>query len=178
MFRTDMPHIGGYAQAHVAARGRRRVHGRRRATVLILLAGVAAHVAAQPAPNPSDIERGRYLVLIGHCNNCHTAGYTAASGQIDEAQWLTGNPVGWRIKQGTSYAINLRLFVQNLGVDDWLRTVRTVQSRAPMPWWSLRETSEPDLRAIYAYIRSLTPLGESAPAFLPANQVPPLASTP
>jgi len=139
------------------------------AATLLLLAGLSGHAMAQTAPDPRDIERGRYLVLIGHCNNCHTAGYTAASGQVDEARWLTGNPVGWRGRQGTSYAINLRLFVQNLSADDWLRTVRNVQSRPPMPWWSLRETTDTDLRAMYAYIRSLTPLGEPAPAFLPAD---------
>src|SRR5947209_6633036 len=39
------------------------------------------------------IERGKYLVLIGHCNNCHTAGYGSAAGSVPEERWLTGNPV-------------------------------------------------------------------------------------
>ena len=136
---------------------------------LLAVIGTAAVVAPAAATPASEAERGKYLVVTSHCNNCHTAGYTAASGQVDEARWLTGNPVGWRGRQGTSYAINLRLFVQNLSADDWLRTVRNVQSRPPMPWWSLRETTDTDLRAMYAYIRSLTPLGEPAPAFLPAD---------
>ena len=169
MFRARMHGKDADAPTAAAARAGLRMRGWRRAT-LVLMAGLAGHAAAQPTPDPRDIERGRYLVLIGHCNNCHTAGYAAASGQVGEAQWLTGNPVGWRSKQGTSYAINLRLFVQDLGVDDWLRIVRSVQSRAPMPWWSLRETTDADLRAMYAYIRSLTPVGEPAPAFLPADQ--------
>ena len=126
-----------------------------------------------PASGPSaTLERGRYMVLTGHCNNCHTAGYVAASGKIPEDRWLMGNPVGWRSKQGTTYGTNLRLYVQNLSEEGWIQAVRNGRPRAPMPWWSLRDTSEDDLRAMYRYIRSLAPLGEPAPAFLPPDQVP------
>ncbi len=83
-----------------------------------------------------------------------------------------GNPVGWRSKKGTTYATNLRLYFQNLSEDGWLQVARTAQPRAPMPWWSLRDTSDEDLRAMYRYIKSLTPLGEPAPSFLPPDQVP------
>ena len=119
------------------------------------------------------IERGRYLVLIGHCNNCHTAGYAASMGKIPEERWLTGNPIGWRGKQGTTYATNLRLYVQNLSEEGWIQAAREIQSRPPMPWWSLRETNDEDLRAMYRYVRSLTPFGQPAPSFLPPDQVPP-----
>src|SRR5262245_45512536 len=138
-----------------------------------LFAGTGALVFAQTGSPPSAIERGRYLVVIGHCNNCHTAGYTAASGKIPEDRWLMGNPIGWRSKKGTTYAINLRLYVHNLSEEGWIHVARTAQSRAPMPWWSLRDTNDDDLRAMYRYIRSLTPLGEPAPSFLPPDQVPP-----
>ena len=127
-----------------------------------------------PTSGPSaTLERGRYMVLTGHCNNCHTAGYVAASGKVPEDRWLLGNPVGWRSRQGTTYGTNLRLYVQNLSEEGWIQAVRNAQPRAPMPWWSLRETSEDDLRAMYRYIRSLSPLGEPAPAFLAPDQVPP-----
>jgi hypothetical protein len=39
--------------------------------------------AAQPA-GQSLIERGRYLVHVAGCNDCHTPGYTAASGKVNE----------------------------------------------------------------------------------------------
>src|SRR5262245_734675 len=32
----------------------------------------------QAASNPQQIERGRYVVEIGGCNDCHTAGYAEA----------------------------------------------------------------------------------------------------
>jgi mono/diheme cytochrome c family protein len=133
---------------------------------------VSTGLAQTPSP-AATLERGRYMVLTGHCNNCHTAGYVAAAGKIPEERWLMGNPLGWRSKQGTTYGTNLRLYVQGLSEEGWIQAVRNTQPRAPMPWWSLRATSDDDLRAMYRYMRSLTPLGEPAPAFLPPDQVPP-----
>ena len=139
----------------------------------MLLLAAASGAAAQSGADAALLERGRYMVLTGHCNNCHTAGYVTTSGKIAEDRWLMGKPLGWRSKQGTTYGTNLRLYLQNLSEEGWIQAVRNAQPRAPMPWWSLRETSDDDLRAMYRYIRSLTPLGQPAPAFLPADQVPP-----
>jgi mono/diheme cytochrome c family protein len=56
---------------------------------------------AQPVPSqatPADkasIERGRYLVSISGCNDCHTGGYAETGGKTPEADWLTGVPVGF-----------------------------------------------------------------------------------
>ena len=128
--------------------------------------------AAESARQAELIERGRYMVVTGHCNNCHTNGYAAASGEVPESQWLTGNPVGWRGKEGTVYAPNLRIYLQGMDVKTWLLAAKNAKPRAPMPWWSVRETSDDDLVAMYAYIRSLQPVGVPAPSFLPAGQVP------
>lgn len=130
-------------------------------------------VLAQSDSLAKQIDRGRYLVLIGHCNNCHTAGYAPSGGKVPEERWLTGNPVGWRGKNGTTYAHNLRLYVKDLTEDGWLQLVKNVQSRAPMPSWSLRATTDDDLKAMFHYIRSLKPLGEPAPLFLPPDKDPP-----
>jgi hypothetical protein len=40
------------------------------------------------------IERGRYLVEIGGCNDRHAAGYTQAEGRIEESKWLIGSNLG------------------------------------------------------------------------------------
>jgi mono/diheme cytochrome c family protein len=135
-------------------------------------ASMSASALAQAGSVTATLERGRHLVLIGHCNNCHTAGYTAAAGKVPEERWLTGNPVGWRSKQGTTYASNLRLFVQNISEQDWIRVMRTVEWRPPMPWWSMRDHTDEELKAMYHYIRSLKPLGQPAPSFLPPDHVP------
>jgi len=92
---------------------------------------------------------------------------------VPEDLVLTGNPVGWRGRIGTTYASNLRLYMQALTEDDWLRLARTAQWRAPMPWWSIREYDDAELRAIYRYVRSLAPLGQPAPTFLPPDVAPP-----
>jgi len=144
-----------------------------RLSAVAVIAVFSASAIAQVVSRTAMVERGRHLVLIGHCNNCHTAGYAASAGKVSEERWLMGNPVGWRGKAGTSYAPNLRLYVQNLSEEGWVQVARTVQWRPPMPWWSMRDHTEDELKAMYHYIRSLTPVGQPAPSFLPADQVPP-----
>lgn len=122
--------------------------------------------------NATLLERGKYMVVTGHCNNCHTDGYAVNAGKIPEAKWLLGNPVGWRGKAGTSYAPNLRLYIQSMPLTLWLIVARNSRARAPMPWWSLRNTSDEDLTAMYAYISSLRPVGLPTPLFLPPDQTP------
>jgi len=143
-----------------------------RSLAFIVLGFTTAAAIAQTTPPAGSLERGRYMVLTGHCNNCHTAGYAPTNGRVPEEKWLMGNPVGWRSKSGTTYGTNLRLYVANLSEDAWIQAIRTAEPRAPMPWWSLRATSDDDLRAMYRYIRSLKPLGDPAPAFLPPDQAP------
>ena len=69
-------------------------------------------VAEQPVPASSEAARGRYLVMVGGCNDCHTAGYGPSNGRIDEKHWLTGDSLGWRGPWGTTYAAILRLSLQ------------------------------------------------------------------
>ena len=145
----------------------------RNLSAVALIASFPAFAIAQDLSQTTMIARGRHLVLIGHCNNCHTAGYTASAGKVPEERWLIGNPVGWRGKKGTTYAPNLRLFVQNLSEESWIQVVRTVEWRPPMPWWSMRDHTDEELRAMYHYIRSLKPVGKPAPSYLPPHQIPP-----
>ena len=148
-------------------------------TFLVLFALSAASATPANAQtilhtnNATLLERGKYMVVTGHCNNCHTEGYGVNAGNIPEAKWLLGNSVGWRSKAGTSYAPNLRLYVQSMPLEGWLAVAKNSRARAPMPWWSLRDTSNEDLTAMYAYIGSLGPVGSPAPSFLPPDQTPP-----
>lgn len=112
-------------------------------------------------------ERGKYLVQIAGCNDCHTEGYAPKAGKVDEKDWLTGDALGWQGPWGTTYAINLRLYMQSLTEDQWLQIVSKMQSRPPMPYYELQRMSEQDLRALYQYIRSLGPAGKLAPPYLP-----------
>lgn len=120
----------------------------------------------------SRIAAGRYLVRIGGCNDCHTAGFMQNPAAIPESQWLTGVPVGWQGPWGTTYASNLRLYVQQFDEDTWVKVLHARTVRPPMPWNAINSMSEEDLRALYAYIKSLGPAGQPMPAFVPPGEQP------
>lgn len=127
-----------------------------------------SHVAAV-----SDLEAGRYLVKIGGCNDCHTPGFALTNGASPtEPDWLTGDSVGFSGPWGVSYPANLRLSFQNMDEEQFIELARAGQGRPPMPWPSLKAMSDKDLKAIYAYIRSLGPKGEPAPAALSPGVTP------
>lgn len=140
-----------------------------------LLAAGAAHAqAGKSGREPTPVERGRYLVQIAGCNDCHTAGYLQSGGKVDEKQWLTGDSFGWRGPWGTTYGINLRLYMQNLSEAQWLERVRTMQPRPPMPSFNLQAMSPRDLKAIHAYLKAAGPAGKPAPDWLPPGKEPPM----
>jgi len=139
---------------------------------ILAVALAATPVHAQKSDDPQ-IKRGRYLVQIGGCNDCHTAGYAPSGGKVPEAQWLLGDALGWHGPWGTTYATNLRLYMQDLTEDQWVKKAKTLNARPPMPWFNVRDMTTGDLRAMYRYIRSLGPAGKSAPAYLPPDKTPP-----
>ncbi len=128
--------------------------------------------AQGPSKTMSQVAQGRYLVMMSGCNDCHAHGYLLSEGKVPEPDWSTGETIGWYGPWGTTYAINLRLFMQNLSEDAWIKLARTVKARPAMPWWELHEMKEQDLRAILLFIKNLGPKGVNAPAALPPNQKP------
>ncbi|HEX6007905.1 MAG TPA: c-type cytochrome [Burkholderiales bacterium] len=131
------------------------------------LAAILSATASAASPDDkATLARGKYLVATSGCNDCHTAGYPESGGRVPEAEWLTGSPVGFTGPWGTTYPANLRLTVQALSEDAWMMRARS-ELRPPMPWFSLRDMTDSDLRAMYRYIRSLGPKGGMAPAYVP-----------
>jgi hypothetical protein len=116
--------------------------------------------------------QGRYITMMGGCNDCHTPGFAEANGKTPEADWLTGGSMGYYGPWGTSYPANLRLLVSALSEDAWLKSARELKTLPPMPWWVLHEMREPDLRDMYRLIKSLGPKGGTAPADLAPEQKP------
>ena len=143
-------------------------------TAFVAMTASAQYVLAgqSHASDAKSIERGRYIMKISGCNDCHTAGYAQAGGNIPEKQWLTGDQLGWRGPWGTTYASNLRLYIQAISEDDWVKIAQTVQYRPPMPWFALHAMTVQDLRAVYRFIKYLGPAGETAPAYVPPDQEP------
>ena len=148
-----------------------------RIAAVVSVAAIVACVGMATAHSPDtkqmtpEVERGRYMVLVAACNDCHTHGYPEAAGKIDESRWLTGSSLGWRGPWGTTYPPNLRLVAQNLTRPQWLKHARN-QWRPPMPWFNLRDMNDADLLAIYEYIRYLGPAGAPAPAYVPPDSEP------
>lgn len=144
---------------------------------VICLTLVSSHGAAgEPGATAEGkdplIERGRYITLVSGCNDCHTEGFIETNGQIPESEWLMGSRLGWSGPWGTTYASNLRLFYRDMTEAQWLEIARRLESRPPMPWFTLREMTDEDLKAIYRFTRSLGDPGEPAPAWLPPGEKP------
>jgi mono/diheme cytochrome c family protein len=119
-----------------------------------------------------DIERGRYLVMIAGCNDCHTENFLVSGGKTPEQDRLTGTKLGWRGPWGTTYPPNLRLYFNEVTEDQWVQVAREIERRPPMPYFSLNAMSQADVRAMYRYIRFLGPAGEPAPKFVPPGKEP------
>lgn len=131
--------------------------------------------AVKSAVEPADAERirhGQYLTVIAGCNDCHTPGYALSEGKVPVSEWLTGDRLGWQGPWGTTYPINLRLFMNGLTEDQWVHVARNTKSRPPMPWYALRDMTDSDLVDIYRFIKHLGPAGEPAPAYLPPGEEP------
>ena len=135
------------------------------------LACAAEAADPEPAKLPADVVRGKYLVQVAGCNDCHTPGYLETAGEVEESKWLTGTALGWRGPWGTTYAPNLRLSVKDMTADQFVERARS-PLRPPMPWFNLRDMRDGDVKAIYAYLKHLGPAGEPAPAYLPPDQEP------
>jgi mono/diheme cytochrome c family protein len=146
-------------------------------TIVITAAPQAAHGverAVLPAATSTgeagaaiSIERGRYVAQISGCNDCHTAGYAMSGGKVPQSEWLKGDALGWRGPWGTTYPANLRLTLVRYSEDQWVEVARSAQYRPPMPWFSLRDMNEADLRSLYRFVRSLGEPGAPAPAYVP-----------
>lgn len=134
-----------------------------------LAAGNAFAQQAAAKKMSEEAERGRYLVQIAGCNDCHTRGYAGSGGKIPEGLWLTGDDIGWRGTWGTTYPSNLRLVVKDMTANQFVQLARS-QLRPPMPWFNLRDMRDKDVKAIYAYLKYLGPAGKHAPAYVPPGK--------
>jgi len=124
------------------------------------------------SPQAREVERGRYVVMIGGCNDCHTAGYGDIDAKTPESERLEGDTLGYRGPWGTSYPTNLRISIGKKTEDQWVKYAKTLMTRPPMPWFNVRAMTDADLRALYQYVKSLGEAGKVAPAFLAPGKQP------
>ena len=139
----------------------------------LLFSCVGLSACAPPLSEEEIIERGRYLIKISGCNDCHTEDFMLTGGSIPEQEWLKGSRLGWHNEEGTTYATNLRLLLSELSEREWVKKAHSMRTKSPMAWYRILEITDADLRAIYRYIRALGPAGEKVPQALPAGVTPP-----
>ncbi|HLP29447.1 MAG TPA: hypothetical protein VK147_12460 [Candidatus Didemnitutus sp.] len=125
-----------------------------------------------PKKEMTKVDRGRYLIEVAGCNDCHTDGFAQTGGQVPESEWLQGSVVGFKGPWGTSYPINLRLLINSLSEKEWISFAKTAKGLPPMPWWSLHNMTNDDLGAVYAYVKYLGPKGVQAHVALPPGEDP------
>ena len=155
----------------------------RGACALAVAAFSLAFVMAAPAYSGEDaqIERGRYLVTIGLCNDCHTPGVLL--GKPDEARFLGGSDVGFEIPgEGVFIGRNLTPDPET-GIGNWteaeialaIRTGERPDGRilsTMMPWEAFASLSDSDALAIAAYLKTLNPVRHAVPGpFGPGEKV-------
>jgi mono/diheme cytochrome c family protein len=142
------------------------------AAFLLALAAISAS-AVESTPSKEQIARGKYMLIVGSCNDCHTAGFAPTDGKVPESQWLLGDAqLGFRGPWGTTYAPNLRVTLSRMTEDQWVHYAKNLRTRPPMPWFNLNQWTEQDARAFYQYVRQLGPIGKAVPAGLPPEKAP------
>lgn len=148
------------------------VPGRTAVVALIAtLAAAPAAIADSPRYDAATVARGKYIVTVSGCNDCHTPGGMERGPAVPEHEWLTGIAIGYQGPWGTTYPTNLRLVINGMTEAQWIEHAR--QPRLPpMPWFNLKEMTDADLKAVYAFVRSLGPAGQPMPAYVaPGGQV-------
>lgn len=174
-------------------------------TAAVLLSAAIAAVAVASAVAPargeatgSPVERGRYLVTTGLCNDCHTPWKMGGAGpEPDMSRMLSGHPqdfevsaapalaepwvaafsatnTAWAGPWGVSFTANLTPD-EETGLGGWteeqfIETLRTGRhlgrGRAllpPMPVQWIGQMTDADLRAVFAYLRSIPAVKNRVP---------------
>jgi mono/diheme cytochrome c family protein len=131
---------------------------------------VAADADPKAAADAS-IARGKYLVAIMSCNDCHTPG--TLYGAPDAARFLAGSEMGWAGPWGIAYAANLTPdSLTGLGrwsASEISKAIRTGnrpdgrQLSAAMPWLNFSNLTDDDALAIANYLKTLRPVKHAVP---------------
>ena len=147
---------------------------------VLLAAAVAVATVASAHATQSQIERGKYLVTVGGCSDCHTPG--TFFGHPDMSKYLGGSDVGFAIPGlGVFPGRNLTPDKQT-GLGSWT-TAQIIKAfttgvrpdgrtLAPvMPYAALSHLTHEDALAIAAYLKSLKPVTNAvAGPFGPNNK--------
>lgn len=126
-------------------------------------------------------DRGKYLVTVGGCSDCHTPGNFL--GHPDFSRFLGGSDVGFAIP-GMGVFVGRNLTPDpDTGLGKWTKeqivTAFTTGVRpdgrilAPiMPWHELAHLTKSDAMAIATYLKSLPPVKHAVPGPFGPSETP------
>jgi mono/diheme cytochrome c family protein len=145
-------------------------------TVCAAVVGLVSVTSA--SAQQSQVERGKYLVMLGSCTDCHTPGYFF--GKPDMARYLGGAEVGFEIPGlGVFHGPNLTPDSET-GLGNWTiaQIVTAVQTGkrpdgrelAPiMPWRAFANLTKDDVTAIAVFLKSIPAVKNKVPGPFGAN---------
>jgi len=145
-----------------------------RKTIGLALAAMAVSGVwgSSAVADDAQIARGKYLVTVISCGDCHTNG--ALIGKPEMEHYLGGSDIGFQIPGlGFFYGPNLTPDAET-GLGNWsseqIVTAITKGIRpdgrelAPiMPWHSFRNLTPADASSMAAYLKSLPPVQHKVP---------------
>lgn len=158
----------------------------------------------KPKLEVDPVARGKYLIALAGCNDCHTPkAFTSVGTVFDESKLFSGHPASaplpvvepayierenialtnrhqtaWFGQWGVSFATNLTPDAET-GIGSWtedgfVKSLRTGKHFGtgrsilpPMPWFGLAQGTDEDLKAMFAYLKSLKPISNRVPAPIP-----------
>jgi len=134
------------------------------------------------APTPQQIaERGRYLVIVMGCTDCHTPG--ALTGMPDRTKFLGGSDVSFFMPgMGFFYPPNLTPDPTGLGAWTPQQIVAAIRTGVRpdgrklvpmMPWADFASLTDDDANAIATYLKGIPAVMKQVPAPTAADAVPP-----
>ena len=133
------------------------------------------------AASREQVERGKYLVNLALCTDCHTPGYFF--GKPDMARFLGGSEVGFHIPDlGVFHGPNLTPDNET-GLGRWsteqIITAFTTGVRPDgrilasiMPWHAFSQLTREDAHSIAAFLKSLPPVSNKVPGPFGPSETP------
>ena len=133
------------------------------------------------AAGRDQVLRGKYLVTLGLCNDCHTPGYFF--GKPDVNRFLGGSEVGFEIAGlGVFHGPNLTpdkdTGLGHWSADDIVRAIQTGtrpdgRVLAPiMPWHAFADLTGEDAQSIAVFLKSLPPVSNKVPGPFGPSETP------
>jgi mono/diheme cytochrome c family protein len=153
-----------------------------RATTAACSAAILGVLLLNPAyAADPQVERGKYLVSVMGCHDCHTPGYFLGHEQTDK--FLAGSDIGFSIPGlGVFRAPNLTPDAET-GIGKWSTTeivtalttgkIPAGRTLAPiMPWENLSHLTAADATAIAQYLKTIPPIKSEITGPFAPDQTP------